>query len=739
MPQNRPESPPEVATNMATDSARGRDLAPREERATRVHTCLAAPWGGARVILGSIELMALIKVHFAASTCANVSTVMVAAAPGAGPPATSSRTTSARSSATGTVRREVPFQVRGAPRLLLKLLRRRPMEREVAKVASVLRGRHGNDVGALERTVQAVARLRALARLNRLVSSSLAYEDVLAAIAHAASDLMSAPVVSFWVVDEASQTVTVRAFSDPSLRDDFPLTSSRFGQGMAGRVAAERRPLHVPDVFAPDSPILARDWFVRHGLSSFYGIPVIFQERVLAVLALNGRAPFVLDEEDQEILASLVAQAAVSIRNAGLFAQAEARRLAAEAAEARLADKTRRLEVLHRLALGLTATLGGQAVFNAVARAAVELFGDVGCSLWLLDRDGDGLTLMADEGIRHPELRKARSMKVRQGLMGTVVAERRAIIHENIQERGHNQGLSQAEGFRTAMAVPLLFGDRCYGGLSVRRRSLEPFGPEDVDLLTALAGHAAITIEQARLYEDVTRTNAELRGHAEALQAKNAELDSFAYAVSHDLKAPLVTLEGMAGLLLEDYAAELGEEGRHYLARMTATVGQMETLIRDVLALSRVGREGRPTEVVSLDEVVDVVLERLAEPIRARGVAVTRGSLGEVRAIRTQVEQLFANLIGNAVKYLGDTAAPAVEIGRTEREFYVRDNGIGIDPAYHARIFETFQRLKDVEVDGTGIGLAIVKKIVEGAGGRLRVESAAGAGATFFFTWPQQV
>ena len=176
------------------------------------------------------------------------------------------------------------------------------------------------------------------------------------------------------------------------------------------------------------------------------------------------------------------------------------------------------------------------------------------------------------------------------------------------------------------MAVPLLFGDRCYGGLSVRRRSPEPFGPEDVDLLTAVAGHAAITIERARLYDDITRTNAHLREQAEALQAKNEELDSFAYAVSHDLKAPLVTLQGMAGLLLEDCAKELGEEGRHYLGRMTATVGQMETLILDVLALSRVGREGRRERGLTLDEVVESCSSGWPNRSNGRGVAVTRGT-----------------------------------------------------------------------------------------------------------------
>jgi signal transduction histidine kinase len=166
----------------------------------------------------------------------------------------------------------------------------------------------------------------------------------------------------------------------------------------------------------------------------------------------------------------------------------------------------------------------------------------------------------------------------------------------------------------------------------------------------------------------------------------------------------------------------------------------MERLIEDVLMLCRIGREGRKTEVVALDEVVDEALDGLAETLRAREVKVTRGDLGTVQAVRTQMQQVFSNLIANAVKYLGDTAHPAVEIGRVDRgagpELFVRDNGIGIAPAYHTRIFEAFQRLKEIPAEGTGVGLAIVKKVVETAGGRVWVESAAGQGATFFVTWP---
>jgi signal transduction histidine kinase len=574
--------------------------------------------------------------------------------------------------------------------------------------------------------IRNVRRLEGLLDVNRQVSSIQSVDTLLATIAEACGRLLDTDSVAFRVVD-GDDLVLKGTWGG---LEQLALAERVGRESLASVVATTGRPLNLANVLDdPRHSAVHRESVERLGYRAWLGVPVKIGDRVLGVLVIRTRRTDGFAASDVSIASAFASQAAVALDGA---------RLAGEHAQlyARLADKTQRLEVLHRLALGLTATLGNE-VFTTVARAAVELFGDVGCSLWLLDRDDEGLTLMADEGIRFPALRKTRSMKVGQGLMGTVVAQRRAIVIDDIQERGHNQALSQAEGFRTAMAVPLLFGDRCYGGLSVRRRSPEPFGPEDVDLLTALAGHAAITIEQARLYEDVKETNAHLREHAEALQAKNAELDSFAYAVSHDLKAPLVTLQGMAGLLLEECGDAIGEEGRHYLTRMNATVGQMETLILDVLALSRVGREGRQTEVLSLDEVVDEVLERLDEPIRARGVAVIRGPLGEVRAVRTQAEQLFANLISNAVKYLGDTAAPVVEIGRTDREFYVRDNGIGIDPRYHAKIFETFQRLKDVEVEGTGIGLAIVKKIVEAAGGRIRVESAAGAGATFFFTWPQ--
>jgi len=193
----------------------------------------------------------------------------------------------------------------------------------------------GRVVDANKALVDMTARLRPLERVNRLVSSSLDFDAVLVAIARAASDITATPVVSFWLVDESARTVTVRAWSDADAGADFPNPSFAFGDGAVGTVAATRRPLHIPDVLASGAGVRAKAWCTRHDLRSFYGVPVLAQDRLLAVLALSQRVPVAPPEEEQALLASFVAQAAVAIDNARLFAETQERRRAAEAAEAR--------------------------------------------------------------------------------------------------------------------------------------------------------------------------------------------------------------------------------------------------------------------------------------------------------------------------------------------------------------------------------------------------------------------
>jgi len=291
----------------------------------------------------------------------------------------------------------------------------------------------------------------------------------------------------------------------------------------------------------------------------------------------------------------------------------------------------------------------------------------------------------------------------------------------------------QRRGYRAIIAVPLISKKTVLGALCIYWDEVHPYSEEEVHLLEALAQQAAIAIENARLYRESQRALGEL-------QVKNTELDSFVYSVSHDLKAPLVAVQGMAGAVLEDCGDQLDEHGRHYLGRLQANVQQMERLIQDLLALSRIGREARAPETVSVAEVVDDIIAEHATQITERGIKVSVQDVGTLWGIRTQIEQVLGNVIGNAIKYVGDSPAPTVEVGMIDRgafvECFVKDNGIGIDPAYHQKIFEIFQRLNEVEAEGTGVGLALVKKIVEAAGGCAWVESAKGQGATFRFTWP---
>lgn len=193
-------------------------------------------------------------------------------------------------------------------------------------------------------------------------------------------------------------------------------------------------------------------------------------------------------------------------------------------------------------------------------------------------------------------------------------------------------------------------------------------------------------------------------------------------------------------LLDERYNSQLDERGRDFIRRAIEGSSRMQKLVRDILAFSRVGRGDRAEEVIPLDEVVDEALANLQNAIDQAGARVERSPLPTVRANRLQCVQLFQNLIGNALKFHGDIA-PVITLGATQDghrwRLTVSDNGIGIDPAQHQRIFQVFQRLhgRD-EYEGTGIGLSLCQKIVLAHGGSIGVESQLGQGATFWFTLP---
>jgi len=234
-----------------------------------------------------------------------------------------------------------------------------------------------------------------------------------------------------------------------------------------------------------------------------------------------------------------------------------------------------------------------------------------------------------------------------------------------------------------------------------------------------------------------------IQRYSEELKRSNQELEHFAYVSSHDLQEPLRTIASFAQLLSERYRGNLDGDANEFIVFIVEGAKRMQTLIDDLLSFSRVGTRGKPPAPVACEEVMRAVRADLEAAITESGAVVTHDPLPKVMGDEVQLRQLLQNLTGNALKFRKPGEPPRVHVGATRNgngwHFTVRDNGIGIDPSFFDRIFIIFQRLHNrQDYAGTGIGLAVCKKIVERHGGRIWPESEPGQGSTFHFTIPDK-
>ncbi len=278
----------------------------------------------------------------------------------------------------------------------------------------------------------------------------------------------------------------------------------------------------------------------------------------------------------------------------------------------------------------------------------------------------------------------------------------------------------------------------------VAHRSWQAWGLLAVGLfITGLLGTLILVLigRQAKVEEMVRSQTAGLSAVARELERSNAELEQFAYVASHDLQAPLRSIVGFGQLLRKDYHGRLDQDADTYIDFMVKSANQMQSLIRGLLEFSRIGRGPSGHATADCERVLAEVLERLDALVRERGAEVTHEPLPVLACAPVELGQLLQNLIGNALKFQAPGVQPRVHLSAqrdgADWRIGVRDNGIGIDPKYQERIFQMFQRLHTADrYEGTGIGLAICRKIVQRHGGTLWVESVSGQGACFRFTLP---
>ena len=291
-------------------------------------------------------------------------------------------------------------------------------------------------------------------------------------------------------------------------------------------------------------------------------------------------------------------------------------------------------------------------------------------------------------------------------------------------------------GVKGAFAFPVLAQNEVVAVLEFFSRDIEKPDRELLTVMSNIGVQLGQVVERTRAQERVAR-------NAEELARSNAELEQFAYVASHDLQEPLRMVASYTQLLARRYRGKLDADADEFIAFAVDGATRMQTLIRDLLSYSRLTSKARALEPVDAGVAAGAAIGNLQTSIGEAGADVSVGGLPNVLADTVQLTQLFQNLIGNAIKYC-EERRPQIHVDAKSNGsawvFSVRDNGIGIDPQYFERIFQMFQRLHTrEEYSGTGIGLAICRKIVERHGGRIWVESQPGQGSTFLFTLPQAV
>jgi len=542
-------------------------------------------------------------------------------------------------------------------------------------------------------------RARELARLNLTISSSMDMGEVLNGIAKAATKITGAAFASFWMVDEAAHSLKLGAVSDDRTWRDYPARAVPLAEGgVMGEVARTRRPIAIPDVFR-DRRILAPEWFRAHGFTSFFGVPIAHDRAVLAVLNLNGRAPFRFDADDRDRLGAFAAHAASAITNAQLFARETAARARAEASERALRESEERFRSVVENASDLITVLTPTGVIEYESPSVERLFG------W-----------------RPEEL-------LGKQLMDYVHPDDTVLLTEAIATRLADPA---------AVNPPVEFRARDRDGSWRILATTSRVSRSETGTVTLVATSRDVT--ERRALEEQLR------------QAHRLEsVGRLAGGVAHDFNNLLTVIGGRAHLILSRLRPD--DPLRRDIELIKKTGARAAQLTQQLLAFSR--RQVLQPKVLDLNSVVaglESILQRLiGEHIEL--VTSPAPGLGAVKADPGQLEQIIMNLALNARDAMPTggrlTIQTAQAVLGAQRPASVKelepgpyvlltvsDSGMGMNEATRSQIFDPFFTTKEMG-KGTGLGLATVYGIVRQSGGHITVESEPGRGARFTIYLPE--
>jgi PAS domain S-box-containing protein len=562
-------------------------------------------------------------------------------------------------------------------------------------------------VKALERRNRELVALNAI---STSINKSLRLDDVLKVAGEQIRDIMSARMVLIYLADKRKSVLKLGCYV--GIPDDMveAIRELHPRQSATGSVVIEGKPVLITNSLIENELVTAegRKVLGQLGLKSLGVIPLRSKDEVLGALDVAFDEDHEFSSQEEQFLMLIGAQLGSAVENAQLYNEVR--------------QQVQRLTSLYEVGRGLTGALDLNTILSIVyeeVRKAIPVE-DFVCYSYSSEKPSlvpvfERHAVAPDAG-PNPEA-------------GVSPED----VYRDVLRNG-SPSLIRKAGEGERLVAPVRSKGIVTGLLVVQGKQGEEYDDAHLRLLESIANLTEIALDKARLYVDIVNKSIEI-------EARNKELDDFTYVVSHDLKEPLISIEGYSKILLREFEESIGEEGKEFLSSLVHSSTRLKNLIDDLLALSRLGRVGEPTDDVPSGEVVREVISDIQFTLRERNATVeVAGELPTVRYNRTQLGIVFRNLISNAIKF-NASDHPIVRISSTrennEYRILVADNGIGIEERYFEKIFMIFQRLhRNEEYRGTGAGLTIVKKIVENHGGRVSLESLPGKGSTFSFTIP---
>jgi signal transduction histidine kinase len=554
-------------------------------------------------------------------------------------------------------------------------------------------------------------RLQLLYQVSNVIHSTLDSQEALQLIVSEAVRVMRASCGSLVLINPTTNFLEIHAAQN--LSSVARKVRLRVGEGITGWVARHGKPARVGDV-TQDGRYVS----LRRDVRSELAVPLEVQGEVRGVINVDSDRADAFSADDQELLQELAIQAAKVIHNTWLYEQ--------------LRLKVMLFESLASVSRTINSTLNLDEALRAITREACELMRARMCSLMLLDESGVWLDLRASHGAGDAYIKKPR-LAVEESLIGVVVRRKKPLQAANVQadSRYQNVELARREGLVSLLSVPLIFSGEAIGALSVYTARAYHFSNEEIKILGALAELSAIAIEKARLYERVVDVEEQLRQNE-----KLSALGLLAAEVAHEIRNPLTVMK------LLYHSLDLKFDAKDPRAKdaqiIEAKIEQLNRIVEQILDFARTTEP--KFAPVNLNDLVDELSLLVRHKLANQGVKLVRdlqADLPLVSGDAPQLEQAFLNLILNAAEAMSGGGAltiktTALQSGQVAVAF--KDTGGGMTQEQQQRAFKTV--LATTKTKGTGIGLAIVGRIVETHHGQIRILSRPGRGTTMRITLP---